>query len=112
MVRLDGARAVPATANTLERPARRAERARAAPTDRHKRGLYRYCSGCARETEHIGSAQGGRGSIPSIRWPAAEPAAGTTTCMNCGQWRMGVGFAGGLFALAIPLAVFKRRGRL
>jgi hypothetical protein len=30
---------------------------------------------------------GGRGSIPSIRWPSTEPAIGTTVCLNCGQCR-------------------------
>jgi hypothetical protein len=87
VVPLDRPRTMPAAATTVEPPARRPGRARVVPTDRHKGGLQRYCSGCARETEHVVSARDGRGSIPSIRWPAAEPAAGTTICLSCGQWR-------------------------
>jgi hypothetical protein len=60
---------------------------RVAPTNRGKGRLRRYCSGCAHETEHVAWTVDGRGSIPSIRWPAAEPADGTTICVNCGQWR-------------------------
>jgi hypothetical protein len=72
---------------THEPPAVRPGRARGARTDRHKGGHHRYCSGCAQETEHVAWAAEGRGSTPSIRWPATEPAIGTTICMNCGQWR-------------------------
>jgi hypothetical protein len=70
-----------------ERAAIRPRRARVAPTERHKRGLHRYCSGCAQETEHAAWSAEGRGSTPSIRWPTTEPAIGTTICLNCGQWR-------------------------
>jgi hypothetical protein len=88
MVRLSRPRAMPAATKTLEPLAqKRAGRGRVAPTDRHKLGLHRYCTGCTRETEHVAWTADGRGSIPSIRWPAAEPAAGTTICLNCGQWR-------------------------
>jgi hypothetical protein len=88
MVRLERPNAMPAVAKTLEPLAqRRPGRGRGAPTDRHKGGLHRYCSGCTRETEHVAWAADGRGSIPSIRWPAAQPAAGATICLNCGQWR-------------------------
>jgi hypothetical protein len=83
MVPLDRPRAMPAAAQTLQPPALRPGRGRVAPTDRHKSGLHRHCSGCARETEHVAWTADGRGSIPSIRWPAA----GTTICLNCGQWR-------------------------
>jgi hypothetical protein len=88
MVRLDRPSAMPAVAKTLEPLAqKRPERARVAPTDRQKGGLHRYCSGCAHETEHGVWAGDGRGSTPSIRWPADEPASGMTICLNCGQWR-------------------------
>jgi hypothetical protein len=87
MVPLDRPRAMSAAAKTHERPAMRPGRARVAPTDRHKGGLHRYCSGCAQETEHVARAADGRGSTPSIRWPTTEPAIGTTICLNCGQWR-------------------------
>jgi hypothetical protein len=87
MVPLDRPRAMSAAAKTHEPPAMRPGRARVAPTDRHKGGLHRYCSGCAQETEHVAWAADGRGSTPSIRWPTAEPAIGTTICLNCGQWR-------------------------
>jgi hypothetical protein len=87
MVPLDQPRAMSAAAKTHERPAMRPGRARVAPTDRHKGGLHRYCSGCAQETEHVAWTADGRGSIPSIRWPTTEPAIGTTVCLNCGQWR-------------------------
>jgi hypothetical protein len=88
LVRLERPRAMPAATKTLEPLAlKRPGRGRVAPTDRHKGGLHRYCSGCTRETEHVAWTADGRGSIPSIRWPTAEPAAGTTICLNCGQWR-------------------------
>jgi hypothetical protein len=61
--------------------------ARTKPAARQKSGLHRYCSGCAQETEHVAWVRDGQASIPSIRWPAAEPASGTTICLNCGQWR-------------------------
>ena len=88
MVRLDWPRAMPAAAKTLDPLAlKRPGRGRVAPTDRHKGGLHRYCSACARETEHVAWAAAGRGSIPSIRWPAAEPAVGAMICLNCGECR-------------------------
>ena len=87
MVPLPRPRAMSAAAKTHEPPAIRPGRGRAAPTDRHKSGLHRYCSGCAKETEHVAWTADGRGSIPSIRWPSTEPAIGTTICLNCGQWR-------------------------
>jgi hypothetical protein len=87
MVPLDCPRAMSADAKTHEPPAMRPGRGRVAPHDRHKSGLRRYCSGCAQETGHVAWAAEGRGSIPEIRWPTAEPAIGTTICLNCGQWR-------------------------
>ena len=87
MVPLDRPRTLPAAAKTVQPPALRPGSGRVAPTDRHKSGLHRHCSSCARETEHVAWSADGRGSIPSIRWPTAEPAAGTTICLNCGQWR-------------------------
>ena len=86
-VRLERSDAMPAATKTLESSAVRPERARVGPTDRPKTGLHRFCSGCAHETEHVAWTAEGLGSIPSIRWPVAEPAIGTTTCLNCGQWR-------------------------
>ena len=86
LVPLDRPRAISAAAKTHEPPAIRPGRARA-PTARHKGGLHRYCSGCAKETEHVAWTADGRGSTPSIRWPTTEPAIGTTICLNCGQWR-------------------------
>jgi hypothetical protein len=87
IVPLDRPRAMPPVAKTLERPAARPGRARVASTNRPKAGLHRYCSGCSRETEHVRWTADRRGSIPRIRWPAAELAAGTTICLSCGQWR-------------------------
>ena len=87
MVPLDRPRATSAAAKTQKPPAIGPGRARVAPTDRRKGGLHRYCSGCAKETEHVAWAAKGRGSTPSIRWPTTEPAIGTTLCLNCGQWR-------------------------
>jgi hypothetical protein len=87
LVLLDRPRAMSAAARRHEPAAMRPGRARVAPTDRHKGGLHRYCSGCAQETEHAAWAAEGRGSTPSIRWPTTEPAIGTTICLNCGQWR-------------------------
>jgi hypothetical protein len=87
MVPLDRPRAISAAAKTHKPPVMRPGRARVAPTDRHKSGLHRYCSGCAHETEHVAWTADGRGSVPSIRWPTAAPAIGTTICLNCGQWR-------------------------
>jgi hypothetical protein len=57
-------------------------------TARHRAGIRRYCSGCARSTEHLRTTPDGRGSIASIRWRAAEPEGDTTTCLDCGQWRV------------------------
>lgn len=86
-VRLERPSEMPAVARTLESVGGRPGRARVAPTIRPKGGLRRYCSGCAHETEHVVWAADGLGSIPSIRWPTAKPAIGTTICLNCGQWR-------------------------
>ena len=49
-----------------------------------KRGLHRYCSGCAQETEHVLCQSDDGPSIPAIRWPAAKAASGTTMCVDCG----------------------------
>ena len=87
MVPLDRPRAMSAAAKTVEPSVLRSGRVRVAPTDRHKGGLHRYCSACARETEHVAWAAAGRGSIPSIRWTAAEPAVGAMICLNCGECR-------------------------
>jgi hypothetical protein len=64
-------------------------RARAEPNRRQAKesARHRYCSGCSRETEHVPWSGGGRPSIPSIQWPAAEPASGATICLDCGQLR-------------------------
>jgi hypothetical protein len=87
LVPLDRPHAPLAAANAAEPPVMRHGLGRVAPTDRHGVGLHRYCSGCAHETEHVLSARDWHGSIPSIRWPATERAAGMTICLNCGQWR-------------------------
>ena len=50
--------------------------------------LRRYCSGCARETEHVLRSSREAASMPSIRWPVAEPAADSTVCQDCGQLRV------------------------
>jgi len=52
-----------------------------------QRGLHRYCSGCAQETEHVLCQSDDGPGIPPIRWPAAKAASGTTMCVDCGQWR-------------------------
>jgi hypothetical protein len=85
-VPLDRPQATSAAAMTVEPPAMRPRR-RVTPTVRQRGGLRRYCSGCAHETQHVPSASHGHGSTPSIRWPAADPECGTTTCLTCGQWR-------------------------
>src|SRR5438093_8131578 len=54
---------------------------------RERRGLNRYCSGCAHETEHVAWSTDGKASIPTIRWPGGEPPSNTTICVDCGQWR-------------------------
>ena len=88
MVRLDQPNAVPAVEERLVSPAHVGPQPlRVKPTPRPKGGLHRYCSGCAQETEHVAWSRCGRASIPSIRWPAAEPAGATTICLNCGHWR-------------------------
>jgi hypothetical protein len=87
LVPLGRPRAMSAAAMTHESPVMRPGRARVAPSDRHKGGRHRYCSGCTQETEHVAWAADGRGSTPSIRWSTTEPAIGTTICLNCGQWR-------------------------
>src|SRR5438874_159505 len=48
MVPLDRPRAMSVAAKTHEPPATRPGRARVAPTERHKGGLHRYCSGCGK----------------------------------------------------------------
>lgn len=60
----------------------------AATTARHSGGIHRYCSGCARSTEHVLTTAEGPGSIASIRWRGVEPGRDTTTCLDCGQWRV------------------------
>ena len=68
----------------------------AAATAEHRAGIRRYCSGCARSTEHLLTTAEGRGSIALIRWRAVEPESDTTTCLDCGQWRiLGTGLRAG-----------------
>jgi hypothetical protein len=86
-VPLDRPRAVHGATKTLNPPTMQLGGGRVGLTKRHKSGLHRYCSGCTHETEHVAWAADGRGSIPSIRWAALEPARDTTICLNCGQWR-------------------------
>jgi hypothetical protein len=87
IVPLDRARAKSLAAKTHEQPVMRPWSGRVAPPDRHRRALRRYCSGCAKETQHVPWAADGRGSNPTIRWPTTQLASGTTICSNCGQWR-------------------------
>jgi hypothetical protein len=87
LVPLGRPRAMSAAAKIREPSAMRPGAARAAPTDRHKSGLHRYCSGCAQETEHAAWPAEARGSTTSVRWPTTETAIGTTICLNCGHWR-------------------------
>jgi hypothetical protein len=87
MVPLDRPRPLPAAAETHKLPVMGPGRAQDAPTDRHRGGLHRYCSGCTQQTEHVQWTTTGRGSIPSIRWPTTKPATGTTICLDCGQCR-------------------------
>ncbi len=95
MVRGNKPKVVPATEEGLASLApERLGAARTKPAARQKSGLHRYCSGCAQETEHSVWAREARASIASIRWPAAEPASGTTICLNCGQWRAAASQAG------------------
>jgi hypothetical protein len=83
-IRLGGRRTGVAEENGDLQSARRVE-----PPFRQavERGLHRYCSGCSQETEHVLCRGDDVASIPAIRWPAAEPASGTTMCVDCGQWR-------------------------
>lgn len=89
IVRLDRPRAMPAAEQRLplsvhERPVP----AGATPTPKRELSArHRYCSACSHETEHVRWPGGGRANIAAIRWPAAEPASGTTICLDCGQWR-------------------------
>jgi hypothetical protein len=88
MVRLDQPKVLPAVEERLASLAHVGPQPlRVKPIPRQKSGLHRYCSGCAQESEHVAWSRYGRASIPPIRWPAAEPAGGTTICLNCGQWR-------------------------
>jgi hypothetical protein len=50
--------------------------------------LRRYCSGCARETEHVLWPGREPAGLASIRWPVAAPAADSTICQDCGQLRV------------------------
>jgi hypothetical protein len=50
--------------------------------------IRRHCSGCARDTEHVLWPSRQPAGIDSIRWPAAEPAADSTICRDCGQLRV------------------------
>jgi hypothetical protein len=89
VARLDRPMVMRAAGRTLGPPAHeRAGRARVEPPSRQRRGTHRYCSGCAHETEHVAWSADGSSSIPSIRWPAGEPASGRTICVDCGQWRV------------------------
>jgi hypothetical protein len=78
-------------------PHPRPEHARARLSRRQAAGraLRRYCSGCARETEHVPWSSHGPAHIASIRWPVAEPAGGTTICQDCGQVRVAATSADG-----------------
>jgi hypothetical protein len=87
MVPLNRPQAMCAVTRAVAPPAMRPGRGRVGPTETHKGGLRRHCSGCAGETEHVRSATDWRGSIPPIRWTVAEPASGTTFCLDCGQRR-------------------------
>jgi hypothetical protein len=67
------------------RPARMRPEARR--RQRETSAFHRYCSGCSRETEHVHCTGSGPTNMPCIQWPAAEPASGSTICLDCGQWR-------------------------
>ncbi len=71
-------------------PHPRPEHARARLSRRQAAGraFRRYCSGCARETEHVPWSSHGPAHIASIWRPVAEPAGGTTICQDCGQVRV------------------------
>jgi hypothetical protein len=77
-------RLTPAAANAEVQSARLTEPFRQTV----ERGLHRYCYGCAQETEHVLCESDDGPSIPAIRWPAAQPASGTTMCVDCGHWRV------------------------
>jgi hypothetical protein len=81
----------------------------AKPPARQKSGLHRYCSGCTRETKHVAWVRDGQASTPSIRWPAAEPASGTTVCLTCGQWRALASQAGPTAWSSWPRELISRR---
>jgi hypothetical protein len=83
-IRLDRRRAAAAAQNGELPSARRVEQPFRQALER---GLHRYCSVCAQETEHVLCRGGDGANIPAIRWPAAKPASGTTVCVDCGQWR-------------------------
>ncbi len=71
-------------------PHPRPEHARARLSRRQAAGraFRRYCSGCARETEHVPWSSHGPAHIASVRWAVAEPAGGTTICQDYGQTRV------------------------
>jgi hypothetical protein len=62
-------------------------------------GLHRYCSGCSQETEHVLYRGSNGTNTAAIRRPAAEPASGTTMCVDCGQWRTATRFSVGVSRL-------------
>lgn len=90
-VRLDILGATPAARQggaVFPHPRPELARARLSRRQAAGRALRRYCSGCARETEHVPWSSHGPAHIASIRWPVAEPADGTTICQDCGQVRV------------------------
>ncbi|MGZ8696710.1 MAG: hypothetical protein ACXWZ1_05085, partial [Gaiellaceae bacterium] len=67
-IRLDGRRAAAAAQNGELSSARRVEQPFRQALER---GLHRYCSVCAQETEHVLCRGGDGANTPAIRWPAA-----------------------------------------
>lgn len=97
MVLLDEPSATPATeevAAVFAHPRHLDSRAERRRRQAEESALHRYCSGCSRDTEHVAWATRGPTNMPSIQWPAAESASGTTICLDCGQWRAAVFGAG------------------
>jgi hypothetical protein len=86
-VRLDNSGQTASRRGLAALPPQRSRPARTRAGSRPAAGsaLRRYCSGCARETEHVSWPGDAETTVTRIRWPAAKVASGTTICRTCGE---------------------------